>query len=136
MKARHFLAAILLAAILLTTLALLASCRSSTLIQRTAEGAFITLPISGEVLEVEQKQEGLLSRVSDESIRRAEEALSTHAEATPTHCYYLTVDDEGYLCLSLEVIRSITPEVSTGEIADGGCGIDHEHLFYSERISE
>ena len=135
--ATRILAACLLIASVLAIALLTVSCRSSALIKRTAEGAFITLPISGEVLEVEREQEALLSRVSDESIRRAEEALSAHAETDPSHCYYLTVDDEGSLCLSLEVIRSITPPMSTGdEMADSGCGIDHEHLFYSERISE
>ena len=44
--------------------------------------------------------------------------------------YYLSFDDEGYLCLSCEVIV----QLSGGADGDGGCGIDHEHKFFTARI--
>ena len=45
---------------------------------------------------------------------------------------------EDYLCLTVEVIKQLDPSVSqdTGdEVVGGGRGIDHEHLFFSERIT-
>ena len=49
--------------------------------------------------------------------------------------FYLQIKD-GYLCLSSEVIKKIDTPVSTDEngFADGGCGIDHEHKFFTARI--
>jgi hypothetical protein len=44
--------------------------------------------------------------------------------------YYLTVDEEGYLCLSCEVIVYLDGPAS----GDGGCGIDHEHKFFHQRV--
>ncbi len=46
-------------------------------------------------------------------------------------------DQEGNLLLCAEVIVKITPAIESGEdFMGGGCGIDHEHIFFSERITE
>ena len=46
-------------------------------------------------------------------------------------------DQEGNLLLCAEVIVDLTPVYESGEdVAVGGCGIDHEHIFFSERITE
>ena len=46
-------------------------------------------------------------------------------------------DQEGNLLLCAEVIVKITPAIeSGGDFMGGGCGIDHEHIFFSERITE
>ena len=57
-----------------------------------------------------------------------------------TYNYIVNADqfNDGYLCLVAEVIKQLEPPASQeteGEVVDGGCGIDHEHLFFSERIS-
>ncbi len=58
-------------------------------------------------------------------------ALSSHSD------FYLQITED-YLCLTVEVVKNIdrpsSPETS-GDYAESGCGIDHEHVFYSERIS-
>lgn len=49
--------------------------------------------------------------------------------------YYLSIDQEGYLCLTVEIIRTLqTLETNPDGSPIGGCGYDHEHLFFSERI--
>lgn len=62
-----------------------------------------------------------LPYATDEKIREAEEKLKTQLEKYDTHSgFYLQIDDEGYLCLTAEVIvRSAN---------------DHDHQFFSERI--
>lgn len=62
------------------------------------------------------------------------EAVSVYSNSSD---FYLQIND-GYLCLVVEVIKQIDPpalQEIEGEFVDRGCGIDHEHLFFSERIS-
>lgn len=49
--------------------------------------------------------------------------------------FYMRVDEEGYLCLSTELIVPIDPPKpdEDGNLI-GGCGYDHDHVFYIERI--
>ena len=70
-----------------------------------------------------------LETATAEAIRAAEKKLGNGGSGA-----YLTIDSEGWLCLSREDIVSITPETD----ADGneiweGCG-DHKHVFTHERI--
>ena len=52
--------------------------------------------------------------------------------------HYYFIEEEGYLCLCTELIVSIDPPNyetdDDGTVIDGGCGIDHEHIFFCERI--
>lgn len=48
--------------------------------------------------------------------------------------YYLEIDSEGYLCLSTEIILHLDPPVDENGNAMSGCGVDHDHQFFSERI--
>lgn len=95
----------------------------------------------GEILEIKSINEAEYSRylpyVTEESVRDAEEALDKSlAEYDRSSGYYISFDSDGYLCLCAEVIVDIEPPSSDedGELV-GGCGIDHEHIFFSERIS-
>lgn len=49
--------------------------------------------------------------------------------------FYMRIDEEGYLCLSTELIVPIDPPKpdEDGNLI-GGCGYDHDHVFYIERI--
>ena len=73
-----------------------------------------------------------LSVVTKEDFKRAHKAISDQTkEYDEEPHYYLMVDDEGYLCLDTEIIVYLDiPENSE----DAGCGIDHDHLFFSERL--
>ena len=73
--------------------------------------------------------EKYIGHVSDEAIRVAEEKLAEIDDGSP----YITIDQEGYLCLAKEVIVPIDPTDENEEPA--GCG-DHRHVFYIERISD
>lgn len=48
--------------------------------------------------------------------------------------YYLDIDSEGYLCLCREVIHYIDPPAGEDGTVMSGCGVDHQHLFFCERI--
>ena len=71
---------------------------------------------------------------------QAEDKISSSIANYPENSgYYLGTDYEGYLCLCVEVIRDIDPPnvVVDGDYTiSSGCNIDHEHLFFSERISK
>ena len=56
------------------------------------------------------------------------------AEYSNSSGFYLQISED-YLCLVREVIHYIAPPETSGEYTLSGCGIDHEHLFFSERIS-
>lgn len=45
--------------------------------------------------------------------------------------YLPACDQDGYLCLCAEIIVYFEPEVEGMK----GCGFDHDHVFYRERIS-
>ena len=98
----------------------------------------LTLPKSKEVIELYEEQVRFVPYITDELVETAEnkinEAVSAYSNSSD---FYLQIND-GYLCLVVEVIKQLDPPASQeteGEVVDGGCGIDHEHLFFSERIS-
>lgn len=93
---------------------------------------WVCLPISGQRLQVRSEYSGYFgTKVTDGSIRSAEERIERMADTVGHPHYYLTVDEEGYLCLAAELIK----EFPAKEPGMSGCNIDHEHLFYQERIS-
>lgn len=98
----------------------------------------LTLPKSKEVIELYEEQVRFVPYITDELVETAEnkinEAVSAYSNSSD---FYLQIND-GHLCLVVEVIKQLNPPSSQeteGEIIDCGCGIDHEHLFFSERIS-
>jgi hypothetical protein len=96
----------------------------------TNESYCVTLRADKTVKDLYGSSEGEYSRylatLTEEAFRAAEAVIGNGG--------YLTIDSEGWLCLSREDIVSITPETD----ADGneiweGCG-DHKHVFTHERI--
>ena len=76
-----------------------------------------------------------LENATAERIAVAEAALANQLAEYDRHSgYYLTIDEEGYLCLSAEVIVEITPSLLDKLFSEDGCGIDHEHKFFHQRI--
>ena len=71
-----------------------------------------------------------LPYATEEKIRAAEEKLEKQLEKyDESNSFYLSIDSEGYLCLSAEIIIEYE-----GFFEGGGCGIDHDHKFFTERI--
>ena len=62
-----------------------------------------------------------LPYATPERIKAAEDKLKNQTEEYDRSSFYLSIDDEGYLCLQAEIIVKIPPS-------------DHEHKFFSERI--
>ncbi len=97
----------------------------------------LTLPKSKEVIELYEEQVRFVPYITDALVEVAENKITEDVSQHSNHSNFFLQITNDYLCLVVEVIKSIDPPVSAeeGEIADGGCGIDHEHLFFSERIS-
>lgn len=100
-----------------------------------------TLALFQQTIRVPSYYTSYLSRATDEQLQCAEaellEILHVNGESdkSPT---YLTLDNEGYLCLAVEIIRAIDPpdtQIYDGHVISGGCDIDHKHVFYSARIT-
>ena len=70
----------------------------------------------------EGKYSAYLPFATDDKINAAEEKLTKQLEKYETHSrFYLSIDDQGYLCLNAEVIVDSLFN-------------DHEHKFFTERI--
>lgn len=70
----------------------------------------------------EGKYSAYLLFATDDKINAAEEKLTKQLEKYETHSgFYLSIDDQGYLCLNAEVIVDSLFN-------------DHEHKFFTERI--
>ena len=102
------------------------------------DGKYIlTLPDCGEKITIDERYALYIPLITDELVARAERKITKDVEGYDNRSGFYLQKEDGYLCLFVEVIKKITPTTSendTGDVVDGGCGIDHEHLFFSERI--
>ena len=97
----------------------------------------VTLSAEETVTYVDGFNAGDYSRycraITPEAVAAAEASMAEQMERygeKDRSDYYLYVDDQGYLCLTCEVI------VTLEGAPDGysGCGIDHDHVFITARI--
>ncbi len=96
----------------------------------------LTLPQSGEVIELRNEQADFVPYITSNLVEAAERKITEDVSDYSRHSdFYLQITD-GYLCLVSEVIKNIYPPVTSDGYEIGGCGYDHEHLFFSERISD
>lgn len=100
---------------------------------RTNESYQVKISPDGEAESTYAVQQGeysrYLSAATPEAIAAAEAELAEQLAPYGQHSYgYLTIDQEGYLCLSAEVI------VELDGPSEGGCGVGHDHLFFHARI--
>ena len=103
----------------------------------TEEGSYVlTLPKSKEKIKVKDELNRFIPYITDALVEAAENKLvSDIAQYSNNSGFYLQVSED-YLCLVQEVIHYMDPPADTdSEYVVGGCGIDHKHLFFSERIS-
>ena len=96
---------------------------------------YLILPISKNKVLVYSDYEKYLDSIDIDLLNTAEEKLTAQISQYTNHSDFYLQIDEGYLCLYVEVIVDIENS-STGEYEEHGCGIDHEHKFFGERISK
>lgn len=96
---------------------------------------YVALPKSNEKLYVSPSQLEYLDLIDYKLLRDAElkiaEAVSEHGQEP--HYYIGMYNGEWNLCA--EIIIDLPVESEDGYIM-GGCGIDHEHLFFREKIEK
>ncbi len=90
----------------------------------------LTLPISQKTIKLNSSEDNFIPYISDALIEAAEKKITEDtAKYNDTPHFYLSVNDDGELYLAAEVIYYLDePDENVG------C-YDHEHLFFSERIS-
>ena len=94
---------------------------------------YLILPISKEKIWIWDEQIiPYLDDIDFTLLKAAEEKISRDvSQHSDQASFYLQLDD-GHLWLSAEVIVDIAAPAN----GDEGCGIDHEHLFFGEQITQ
>jgi beta-lactamase regulating signal transducer with metallopeptidase domain len=102
-------------------------------LNETAWGSqLITLPISKHTAIISIEDISYIDDIDIELLKTADRKINRKILTYSDKPFFiLAIDKEGYLCLKMETIRKIKSD----NPLEGGCGIDHEHIFYSERIS-
>ena len=90
----------------------------------------LTLPESQKTLKLDDSEDNFVNYMSDTLVEAAEKKIMEDtAKYSDSPHFYLSVNDDGELYLAAEVIYYLDePDENVG------C-YDHEHLFFSERIS-
>ncbi|MBQ8416461.1 MAG: hypothetical protein IJX13_06155 [Clostridia bacterium] len=97
---------------------------------------YLLLPISKEKVNAGKYYDYLRNFLDIDLLKSAEEKISQQASKySERGSFYLSTDEENYLCLCMEIVVKLEPP-SGGEWLEGGCGIDHEHVFFRERITK
>lgn len=92
----------------------------------------IVLPISGKSIPVDKSCVKHLSFVTDELVFAAEEKITEQIKSLDDDPYWqICPYGDKAMCLMVEVVKSIE---GADEMEQGGCGIDHEHIFFAESI--
>ena len=110
---------------------------------RTEEGFSVELTPELEVKRTYSDNIGKYSKyLNDVEFKTAVEAAKAKIDEKATSYNetpdYYFIEEEGYLCLSTELIVNIDPPnyetEPGGTVIECGCGIDHDHIFFTERI--
>lgn len=108
----------------------------------TDEHYSITLDKEMELVETNAYNKGEFAKyIGDEAFIRKLNVVKKNienqtAEYNETNNFYF-METDGYICLCSEIIVKIDPpKYETDEDGNsyGGCGIDHDHLFFTENI--
>ena len=93
---------------------------------------YLLLPASGQRISVSDSEKPYLDKVDLDMLVAAEDKLNTQlAQGGEKLAFFLLVENNK-LWLCAEMIVKIDPPKSEG----AGCGIDHEHIFIEEPITE
>lgn len=100
------------------------------------QGAYVlTLPSNGEKITLKDDFTPFVPYIADALVVAAEKKITDEiAEYSNSSGFYLQISED-YLCLVQEVIHYMDPPETAGSETLSGCGIDHEHLFFSQQIS-
>lgn len=96
----------------------------------------LTLPRCKQTIMLNEAQAQYVPYISDILVTVAELRISEKIEDFERFSLY--IDENGFLNLRVEIIKDIEPpksDVQCENFVLSGCGFDHEHIFYSERIS-
>ena len=93
---------------------------------------YLILPISKSKIIVFDEYIRYLNYIDLDLLETSEKKITEEVSQYPNKPSFLLNINEGYLCLCVEAIVNIDPP-QNGEV---GCGIDHEHKFFVERISK
>lgn len=107
---------------------------SAYLVEEEGE-VYLVLPKTGEKLRVDESHKPYLDSIDLELLKAAEEKIYSQMEEYQEEPFVSLELHEGYLCLYAEVIVYIDPPATTPDRSDG-CGIDHEHKIFYERITK
>ena len=107
----------------------------------TYEHYWVNLSSDLELENVTDSDFGVYSRfissVNEKSIKSAEaeldEKLKTYEGVSEK---FLSIDNDGNLCLTVEVIEDIVPPLSDENGNTEGCGLDHRHILISAIVCE
>lgn len=95
---------------------------------------YLILPISKEKVRVSNSYTQYLDDIDLDLLKAAEKKIREElSQYSDTQVDFYLQDREGYLYLTAEIIVDITPPSGA---EDSGCGIDHEHKFFEERITK
>ena len=99
---------------------------------RTYEEYVVELDAQGKVVSFDARRRGkyscYLKGATEERMAAAMADIEKQTRKYDEHgAYFLDIDDEGYLCLWVELIVDV-PDGKSGD-----CG-DHDHLFFHSRI--
>ncbi len=93
----------------------------------------LTLPQSQQALTLRDTEVRYVPYITDTLVEEAEKKITEDvAEYKESPRFSLDVW-EGYLCLYEEIIAPLTPPEGATDL---GCGIDHDHVIFRERISD
>ena len=94
----------------------------------------IVLPASQYSIPVDRDFTKYLPYVSDELVAAAEAKITKEVEEIGGELGWTIAEHEnGKMCLVVEVIKFVE---GADYMEEGGCGIDHHHIFFAEPIIE
>lgn len=96
---------------------------------------YLILPISKTKIRIRDKQTEYVDDIDVDLLRTAEEKISGEISQFTNRAGFYLQSNKGYLCLCAEVIVELDTPVES-ELSVEGCGIDHEHKFFGERITK
>ena len=101
---------------------------------------YLLLPISGTKVLIYDGHKQYIEKIDMDLLKTAEETLSAQIPQDESEPFFYLQMEEGDMYLCVETIVYIDPPetvtMEDGTVISSGCGIDHEHIFYSERISK
>ena len=105
---------------------------SASCVKKKGSRYVIVLPVSGYIIPIGNTQVKYLSYVSDELVLAAEEKITAETGALGEEPRWsIEIGEENELRLNVEIIKYIDNEDPDAV----GCGIDHEHIYFSESIT-